>query len=999
LALGAGLAAWGVRLLDAAAESGPAAGAVERGAVADAPTELVDSWQGARSGTSVSDEAADKRAALRDTPGPGAIGGQEAPGQGHIRGRILGSDGAPVAGARVLLGGPGSRAHPLSLEAELAEGAPGVQEMMSAASGHFEFSGPVPVPGIEDQLRLTVVAPGWARSEERRAVSEMPDGDWGVVRLVPGVILNGRVLDHLGRPVPDARLELLHKRRGPFEKLAPGIPVASSAADGSFRVDTVAPGPWELQAVSKRHPSGSASGTTSQAGEQVNGIEIVLVEALALEGRLLGIPPGQGADLEVYGRPAGGGSGGFEEMAADARDRSLAPRTAPIAPSGDFLLEGLRADRRWLLHARLGGADNNHQGSGGSGDARRSFTVEVAAGETSAELQWLAVASISGRVLDGVSGEPVVEFKVGGLAAQRRVFARAPAGDAAGGSEHADGRFRLGGLRPRRAGAPVELRVDALGYEPFERKGIELDPGAELDLGELRLNPVGVVRVTVTDVESGEPLAGSLVKLSPADSPGVQVFGELGPGQEASWRRVSRGTTDGAGQVELSSFPGRVCEVAVTAAEYAPGGLDSLLLPATGLTEVQVELGRGGAVHVMVRDSAGAPLAGREVTGRLANSDGGSSTLFSVNWEHGQSDGAGLAKFSHLAPGEYEFRLERAAAGAFTLTQYLDSAGDDSAWVRVTVVSGETASIVLQEQQSGSLVGVVTEAGKPLVGALVSMRRESAGGAAFFMPGIGGHEARTDAGGAFSLGQLEPGAWALEVRHATRAMVTRRSVEVMLGEHRIDLDLEVSILRGRVTDMAGRGLADMLVTVAEVGRDRQRAVFSISTSSGDADGGLHFASSDGGVEPVRSAPDGSYQLRGVLPGPPLVVSASGGSWIAASLEEVSVEVGRTRDLPDLRLEEGGTLEVRLVLSDGQAAGPAFVSGKRILDVEGAEVTAGGEQNRCHGLVQDGHLTLGGLAPGRWLLEFNRMAFNGGELAPREEDVRAGETQEVLVTVP
>ncbi|MAE27950.1 MAG: hypothetical protein CMJ87_03040, partial [Planctomycetes bacterium] len=152
LALGAGLAAWGVRLLDAAAESGPAAGAVERGAVTNAPTELVDSWQGARSGTSVSDEAADKRAALRDTPGPGAIGGQEAPGQGHIRGRILGSDGAPVAGARVLLGGPGSRAHPLSLEAELAEGAPGVQEMMSAASGHFEFSGPVPVPGIEDQL-------------------------------------------------------------------------------------------------------------------------------------------------------------------------------------------------------------------------------------------------------------------------------------------------------------------------------------------------------------------------------------------------------------------------------------------------------------------------------------------------------------------------------------------------------------------------------------------------------------------------------------------------------------------------------------------------------------------------------------------------------------------------------------------------------------------------------------------------------------------------------
>ncbi len=986
LSLGVALACWGLRLAGNPGGAELASGELEaEGALSPRAAELAGPRAPGPAAGGAPDLPAETRAAEEGAAQAEQDTGDEPQRPAHITGRVTDAAGVPVAGARVLLGGPGGLASPLPLEVKLERGVGAVEMTVSADDGHFKL----PLRAGLGEPRLAVSAAGLARFSEQRPLRELPTGDWGEVRLAAAVVLTGRVLDHLGTPVEGARLESVPTSvRLPWDGPATGIPAGHSATDGSFRVDLLPAGAWELRAVSERHPTGAASGTTTRPGEQVNGIEIVLVESLALSGQLIGIPPGEGQGLEVRAHPARSSAGSMAEMAAETADPSLARRTAPVSSSGEFLLEGLRSDRGWRVYARLA--------SGGqpAGDTRRSRTVEVPAGEARVELQWLGETLIRGRVVDATSGEPLLEYEVSARAGGARIRDRNGQGQLR--REHPDGRFSLGGLRPREAGQTLELSVDALGYELWKRGSIRLDGAGELDLGELRLTPAGLVRVTVTGRGSGEPLGGAWVMLRPAEDPGAQIFGELPADQAPARRQNVQGRTDREGVVELTSFSGRTCEVEVSAREYARRLVEGVQLPARGVTEIAVELGRGGTVEVNVQGSAGEPLAGREVrTRRQVASDGGSS-LFSARWEREDSDSTGLARFAHLSPGVHEFRLKSSRAGAFSWVEFVDSESASDVWVQANVVAGETVSIVLREEPRGALSGVVTEEGLPLVGALVSLQRDAADAQAFFMPGFGGNEVQTDASGAFRLGQLKPGDWILEVRHATRSMVARRELAVALGEQRFDLDLIVTALEGRVTDSAGRGLPGLVVTVAAQGEDSQRALFAISASSDDT-GDMQFVGGGGALATVRSAADGGYRLRGVRPGQPLLVSASGGSWISAALEPVTVSEGRTSTLPDLRLSEGGTLELHIVAADDSAVGAVFISGQRSLDASGREAS-GGDENECHAMAQGGGATLSGLAPGTWRLKFHGMAGNGVEIDARDEVVTAGETRAVTITV-
>lgn len=80
-----------------------------------------------------------------------------------------------------------------------------------------------------------------------------------------------------------------------------------------------------------------------------------------------------------------------------------------------------------------------------------------------------------------------------------------------GSSSRIDGtRFRISGLKP----GPLELRAEAKGKETIYIEGIELAPGANIDVGRFEMRSTARVTVHVTDA-TGKPLDGAKVHLEP----------------------------------------------------------------------------------------------------------------------------------------------------------------------------------------------------------------------------------------------------------------------------------------------------------------------------------------------------------------------------------------------------------------------------------------------------------------------------------------------------
>jgi len=80
-----------------------------------------------------------------------------------------------------------------------------------------------------------------------------------------------------------------------------------------------------------------------------------------------------------------------------------------------------------------------------------------------------------------------------------------------GASTRIDGtRFRISGLKP----GPLELRAEANGKETIYIEGVELAPGASIDVGRFEMRSTARVTVHVTDA-TGKPLDGAKVHLEP----------------------------------------------------------------------------------------------------------------------------------------------------------------------------------------------------------------------------------------------------------------------------------------------------------------------------------------------------------------------------------------------------------------------------------------------------------------------------------------------------
>lgn len=881
-----------------------------------------------------------------------------------LAGRVLGEDGRPVEGAEV-------RAHheldPFAFGFEA--GAP-PSRTSSAATGP---DGRFLVEALEEgPVQLVVEAPLFAPF--RKDATAYPDlrTELGDLVLARGVRLAGRVVDAAGTPVPGAEI------RGPLTTQSANVlrgggeeVLARTDAAGQFVVDRHAVGPWSLVAQGEGHPAGHASGATERAGERVEGIEIVLPRGAEIRGRLSGMPPGAATSTWVRaGRADGEGSiaGGFVVQTGAI----LGERSARVDAAGEFVLRGLDPGARY----RLGAYDSREVWGG----RQRSRPVEAEAGAGPVELAWLAPAALALRVVDGRTGEPVERFS----ASSDELFAPRTL------REHADGRARLDDLplREQEDSGRVPLTVSAPGYRTYQREGIVVTRGLTLDLGEVALEPLPRVRVSVRD-EAGLPVEGAWVSLDEPEARGERAgsgmrMGLAGPGGAAFPLGLPRGLrTDGEGRAVLGAEPGARVRLSVRAKGWAPWEAAVLEMPVQGDLTVDVRLERGARVEVLVTDGTGLPAAGVRVEHQALAEPGAARAPRRLEFPAARfTDSEGRAWFRHLGAGAHGFRIDPSGGGDTVVaggggariafrTRFAEE--PDARWTRLVLVAGEEATLALSTGARTFLEGSVTEHGRPLAGATLRLLadpddpRASLGG---------GPEASADARGAYRFEDLEPGEYVLLVEHDSRALPYRASVRVRPAGDRLDLDLDVTLARGVVRGEGGRPLAGARVRaerVAEAGRRQARTVMMSVTSSG-AGSTMVVRGPNVGAE-VETDAEGRFELRG-LPadvGLRLVASAPGAS--PARGETFRLAPDEERAGFTLELLPGGVIEVSVHDAGGEPAAAVLVM---------AQPSAGGESPAVQLSDEQGAARFADLAPGTYTVSARLL---GREGPPLQQEVQ------------
>ncbi len=909
----------------------------------------------------------------------------------RVSGRVVDESGVPVRGATVYAAAGGGMDELALDEVDPAEAFWFQRvETRTDAQGRFALD-----PRLSNQVRLAVRAAGFAPFDAERAISAS-SGDVGDLVVQRGVVLEGRVIDHVGRPVAGAELRRRRAGASPFLMFAGGggALVARTDAAGNFKVDQLAAGPWMLRVTSDAHPDKDETGEAPRAGDVVRGLTFQLEEGFEIAGHVSGLPQPPPKGLRVVGMPRGAGDSGGDFAPPFLGGQ----RSAELAANGTFVLRGCRKDARYRLNLR--------EGTGLSfRSPTRSASVEAAAGERGIELVYRAETGLVFQAVDQRTGAPVTDMSVsaGGNWAMPLVDEKNhPV------RNFPEGRVRYGGLRLAPGGdARATLRIEAAGYATYERKDLQLVEGQDNDLGVIRLERTSVVRVLVTRGSDGAPVVGARVALDEVrgESGGERVmafsvgvgaghdeeitFG--GPGQ------AQRGRTDVEGRVTLSSLPGKRARITVNHKEFAPWRGEPFDLPVGADLDREVRLSAGGHVEVTVVDPAGKPVAGEAVEHRAPGEEH-TAMMFGPGADK-VSDADGKLVLRNVAAGVHGFRLRSrggptffgGGGGALRVSRSIRGNGDAPAeepWVEVTVGEGATAQVRLQAPERASVIGRVREGGRALAGATVRLKEKGGMDLPFFNEGP---KADTDANGEYRLESVALGEYELVVTHAGRAMPHTAALTLRSGENRADVELSLSIVEGRISDAEGQPLAGIRVRAERAQGDGVVREFRFAMDTGD--GAISFGSSPASV--VTSGEDGRYSLRGVQPDVEFSVVATGPDVQRGASEPLRVAVDQTKRNVDLVLQRGCALEVLCKRPGGAAATPCEVRAE-LQDDEGGdtkvEITNG-----------QGRARFQGLKPGRWRVTARNLETSPGERSgPQVEetvDLAVGPQKQATLVVP
>lgn len=956
---------------------------------------------------------------------PGAAAARAAAPRGGFQGLVQDDAGQPVVGAKVtctadpdfrgdtpdeLFRTLGGGLDPEALRKRFAE-----LERTATTTTTTDSQGRFAITpnGTAATARLRVRERGFTVLDRNlpRPAAELQD--LGILVLTRGAIVSGRVVMQNGSPVADAAVSPTRADRGAPGEGRPMLfdgrdlgdvqfpgqdlweqfrgAFALTDAEGRFELPHLAAGTWTLRARHARHPSARSGELTLAAGQPPTEITITMAPGATIQGRVIDGPTDL-TQLQVNATPrrndaapAGDERMNFFRQLGDAAADAgvgIGERSARVAADGTFELTGLpmaSEQRVWLTHR-----------SSGFGMTICSARLDVDAGASGVELRYDPGVTVSFAVVDH-AGAPVERMWVthrlsggGGmedLAGMAQGFRQGQARD------YPAGKVLLSDLRPKNK-QTLTLTIASLGARNFERKAIALPAAGNLDLGTIRLEFNPRVLVTVTGPD-GKPVAGASVSLreSTQNAGGPTQF-DLGNLEQMRERFVEASgagggnggprsaRTDAEGRCQLNGVPGGAAVLRVRADDLAPFTSEPTVLAADSDRDWPVQLLVGGSVAVTVVDTNGKPVGKARVEHRGPGVDRGNGT----------ADDAGQVTFEHLAPGTHRFRV--ATRNRDDLLA-MAGAGTDQGFESVVVQDGAQATLTLGKAATASVRGIVRQNGSPLADARVSLLPAATpsgsgnGGAdatariadamAQFGNGGGGRRVRSGADGSYELKETATGAQRLQVTHRDRAAPMLIDVVLAAGVNAIDVELDMTSVRGIVRNAAGAPLADATVQIAP-------------TESGTGRGMEAMLEEFGGMGrrvegTVKTGADGTFELRGVPSGRAFRILASAKDHAGVTSAPMTLTAGVTQSGVDLQLLTAGKIKIK-------------VSGNQLGAVRATYVGADAAQLGLRPAMQPlrgNNTTLSGLRAGRWKVEL--LGMNGpGE--GKEIDVVAGETVEL-----
>jgi RNA polymerase sigma factor (sigma-70 family) len=777
-----------------------------------------------------------------------------------VSGRVVGPDGAPIAGATVRMEpvarsaarpyAVGEALHPhvpAGLESLLVK--PDPPPVTTGAEGRF----------VIDQLdqgayRLEAAASGHPPLVREIELSAHPL-DLGVLELAIARRIGGVVLDPDGAPVADALVWI----EAPVRRGIPAWGGRFFAAGAAVETRSDHAGRFVLEGLA----DGAVHGVRAMSARHLGGI----APAVAAGREDVSVRLGRGKSVEgvVTDKLSGEPVAGAILAATDGiQGVDLPEKTVVSGADGGFVLSGL--PDRFGLRAR-------HDDYPGIWESREVETTEL-------KVELFAGDRLEGRVVDesgaSIAGA-LVRVHFGGI------------------SEAWLGRVAGGQRSPVRAGGDgrFALVLPAIARERYVR--IELAAEHARGVGSMSLDekpaPAEPWPEVLIVLSSPVTLDGRVVDGDGRGVGGARVTAwRLGAGEGAGSR--SRSTLSGPdGRWRLAGLePGRHA-VEARAMARVPARRESVEVPAGA--SLDLVLGEGWSLDGGVVDDSGAGVPGalvlafraRELDGR---DDYGTE---SQRRERRQTEGGVVSALTDVG-GRY--RLEHLPGERLTLVARAE--GHEASALHILEPGAAQVDFTLQ--RLGALAGVVTDAesARPLSTFTVALHAEAGDG--------GGDDRRflprefEDPHGEFFVDGLKPGRYAVIVRVAGRPLAGSWVELVPGGSAELRFAIERGrVVRGVVRDAdSGEPIPSVTVALSNRDRDAWESKWPLENPHG------------------KSGADGSFAIEGLQAGR-YAVWANHPQYRVADerIRAVVPEAAAGEPEPlEIRMRRGGTVEGELV---------------------------------------------------------------------------------------
>ncbi len=567
----------------------------------------------------------------------------------RMTGLVKNPQGGPVVGAEVILSTLGA--------SEMFFANDPLPDFSKEPRARTNEEGRYTFAAIEPRARYTLILThaDYARREEPTLpIGETGSAEMPTITMTPGATLSGHVRNEAGDFVQGA---VMHLEGVTFEGLgvvAPDRITVTTDADGSYRFKNVASGPRYLLATAPGYATLPVRNLSFQKEEAV-------VRDLTLK-----IAEG------ICGRIVGPGSVGIPEATVIAIGLSNVNQTGRAQvttnENGEFCFDSLASGDYNLIAMARGWRMASRGGTGNRVGTNTSNHV----------IEMLPEATISGRVTEAGTGNPVTAFTVRMRVHYGPGTPSAPYNEDTFPQNNANGEFTIPGVP---AGDFV-VEAWAAGLAPGFSRNFTVEAGQPLTGIQIQLGLGGSLSGRVVDA-GGKPVARARVTTHDndwSDDPFTQAIGITYPTTATS----AEARTAEDGTFKITGLSPDTYQINVTASGYT-GFMRRDLRVSDGKDTVvgDVKLGRGGIVRGTLYDASGKPLVGGSV--ELHAADGDVPRQYST-----RTSSDGKFQISNVTPGSYRLTAMRSGGiGANPFAQAGDASNSER---RINVDEGGTTT-------------------------------------------------------------------------------------------------------------------------------------------------------------------------------------------------------------------------------------------------------------------------------------------------------------------